>query len=204
MSVFITGTDTNIGKTIISAWICTHLRYAYFKPIQTGTDTDSDFISKVTSVPIYESTFYFPEPIAPHIAAKNTNKVIDISKISMPDNKKVLVEGAGGVLVPLHGSGIKIIDLIQSLELPAIVVASDTLGTINHTLLTLEALRARKIKVLGVIMNSTSKNKGLGYNAGAINHYGSVEILMNFPYLESITEESLSKIPVTKSLEQVL
>lgn len=226
MPIFITGTDTNVGKTIISSWICSILDWGYFKPIQTGTDNDSIFVSKVAKVPIYEPIFSFPEPISPHAAAKLNNKAIDISRIQLPrchenfthmvDRKqdqgispstkvmdKIIVEGAGGVLVPLQEDGIKMIDLIQFLGIPVIVVSRANLGTINHTLLTLEALRSRKIKVLGVVVNST-EGEHLEYNSEAIAKYGSVELLMNFPYLKDVSRESLLKIQMPEPMKHIL
>ncbi|KYH12631.1 dethiobiotin synthase [Neorickettsia sp. 179522] len=238
MAVFVTGTDTNVGKTIISSWICLHLGWDYFKPIQTGGSSDNGFIFSITGVPTYDSIFSFPEPIAPHVAAKINGRPIDISKIQLPkhrknlgekihstptieheqskftgaatqvkdwekENNNIVIEGAGGVLVPLQENGIKMVDLIQRLKVPVIIVSRATLGTINHTLLTLEALRAREIKVLGVVINSTCEDF-LEYSSKAIAEYGSTKILATFPHLKEVTRDSILSIKMHDSMKALL
>ncbi|QHD65302.1 ATP-dependent dethiobiotin synthetase BioD [Neorickettsia findlayensis] len=238
MAIFVTGTDTNVGKTIISSWICLHLGWDYFKPIQTGNSSDNGFIFSITGVPTYDSIFSFPEPIAPHVAAKINGRPIDIFKIQLPkhrkglgekihsiptieheqskfisaatqvkdrekENNNVVIEGAGGVLVPLQENGIKMVDLIQHLKVPVIIVSRSTLGTINHTLLTLEALRAREIKVLGVVINSTCEDF-LEYNSKAIAEYGSTKILATFPHLKEVTRDSILSIQMHDSMKALL
>ncbi|ACT69574.1 dethiobiotin synthase [Neorickettsia risticii str. Illinois] len=238
MAIFVTGTDTNVGKTIISSWICLHLGWDYFKPIQTGGNSDNSFISSITGVPAYDSIFSFSEPIAPHVAAKINGSSIDIFKIQLPkhrkslsnkidsipttehersnfisaatqtkdwekENNKIVIEGAGGVLVPLQKNGIKMVDLIRHLKVPVIIVSRSTLGTINHTLLTLEALRAREIKVLGVVINSTCE-ESLEYNSKAIAEYGSTEILATFPHLKEVTRDSILSVQMHDSMKTLL
>ncbi|ABD46510.1 ATP-dependent dethiobiotin synthetase BioD [Neorickettsia sennetsu] len=238
MAIFITGTDTNVGKTIISTWICLHLGWGYFKPIQTGGNSDSDFVSSTTGVPAYDSVFSFPDPIAPHVAAKMSGSSIDILKIQLPEyrkslsnkinsipttehgrskfisattqtkywekeNNKIVIEGAGGVLVPLQENGTKMVDLIQHLNVPVIIVSRSTLGAINHTLLTLEALQAREIKVLGIVINSMCEDF-LDYNSKAIAEYGSTEILATFPYLKEVTRDSILSVQMGDSMKALL
>lgn len=154
-SIFITGTDTNVGKTLVSSLFCYQLKYDYFKPIQTGECRDKLFVSdflKGTDNKVFEEAYYFKKPASPHISAKFEGAEIYMDRIKLPKGEKLIVEGSGGVLVPINDK-YYIIDLIKYLNLPVVVVARTALGTINHTLLTLEALSLRKIEILGVVLN---------------------------------------------------
>ncbi|MCC8369486.1 MAG: dethiobiotin synthase [Rickettsia endosymbiont of Oxypoda opaca] len=200
MQVFITGTNTNIGKTLISGWLCLHTGYEYFKPIQTGgyEHTDSQAISYLTGNKIHKEVYLYQEPLSPHLAAMFENEEIDISKIKLPKAKDLIVEGAGGLLVPINRNYL-MIDLIKLFSIPVILVASSELGTINHTLLSLEALRSRDIEILGCIVSGELNQ----YNCDAIEYYGATKILIQFPYLPEINKEVLSKIPLTQNLKQI-
>jgi dethiobiotin synthase len=172
---FVTGTDTNVGKTVIAAALALKLRATYWKPIQTGTLTDDDTLTveRLAGVAVAAPRFRLPEPLSPHAAAAAAGISIPLAAfLPPPAARPLVVEGAGGVLVPLNDTQL-IIDLIAALGFPAVVVARSTLGTINHTLLTLAALRVREIPVAGVILNGP-RNPG---NRQAIEHYGQVRIL---------------------------
>lgn len=201
MKIFITGTDTNIGKTLISSWICLHSGYEYFKPIQAGNIeiTDKKIVRKLSASKVHNENFIFKAALSPHLAAKLENKTINIEDIKLPTAENLLIEGAGGVLVPINENFL-IIDLIKKLGLPVIIVASSKLGTINHTCLTIEALRNRKIPILGIIMNGPSYPA----NKAAIEYYGKIKVLAEFPELISITKEQLINIPLSENLKQAL
>lgn len=201
MKVFITGTDTEVGKTFISSWLCLQTGYSYFKPIQTGSEVDSDkeVVSDLTGVKTYPESYLFKKPLSPHLAASLESEEIDIDNIKLPDTENLIVEGAGGVLVPIN-KNILMVDLMRSLKLPVIIVARSTLGTINHTLMTIEVLRSRGIEILGVILNGPENLD----NARSIEFYGRVSILANFPKLGSVTKESLCNIKLTKNLSNIL
>lgn len=200
MAIFITGTDTNVGKTIIGAWLCLQMNASYWKPIQSGyiDGTDSDFLH-VCGIYVYPEIYKFQNPLSPHVAAAMENIIIDPKNIHLPHNNKLIVEGAGGVLVPLTKNYL-LIDLIESLNLPVIIVARSTLGTINHTCLTLEALRKRKIPVVGVIMNGPYNE----LNNNAVEEYGNTNILASFPLLKSVDYQSLKSIPLSLQFKQIL
>lgn len=197
---FITGTDTNVGKTLVSAWFCLNTGYGYFKPIQTGyiEGTDSYFVSKIVESKIYKESYLFKEPISPHLAACHENIVIDITKIRLPKTQYLFVEGAGGLLVPINDRYC-MIDLIKQLNIPAILVCHSKLGAINHTLLSLEALRYRSINVCGIII-SGEKNQEI---CDTIEHYGQVEILGHLPFLKKINRETLKKITLSNKLKKI-
>lgn len=162
MKLFITGIGTDVGKTITSSIIVEALEADYWKPIQAGDLDHSDshkiqkFISNHKTV-IHESSYKLNTPASPHLAAKLDEVTIDLKEIKEPKTKNNLViEGAGGVFVPLNSSDC-IIDLIQK-DYKVIVVSRHYLGSINHTLLTIEALKNRKIKIAGIIF-SGDENK---------------------------------------------
>ena len=157
MKLFITGISTDVGKTIASAIITEALEADYWKPIQAGDleNSDSHFIkSKITNQKsiIFPNAYQFYTPASPHFAAELDGITIDLKNIIEPKTTNHLViEGAGGVFVPLNNTDV-VIDLIQP-DYKVIVVSRHYLGSINHTLLTIEALKSRKINIAGIIFN---------------------------------------------------
>ncbi len=203
MQIFVTGTDTNIGKTIISSWLCLKAGYQYFKPIQTGSieGTDSDFVRLIAKIKTHQESYIYQAPLSPHLAAKQENQEINIENIKLPAVDNLIIEGAGGVLVPINHEFL-MIDLIEKFKLPVIIVSPSKLGTINHTLLTIKALNLRKIEILGVIMNNVADNDN--GNIEAIEFYGQVKILSSFPKLKEITNDSLKSVGFNLELQNLL
>ncbi|MEG0036618.1 MAG: dethiobiotin synthase [Victivallaceae bacterium] len=201
MNVFISGTDTNVGKTIISSWLALHMGFAYFKPIQTGTEEsrDSETVVALSGAKIYPESFSYRKPISPHLAANIENDNIDLNQIVVPQDTDLIVEGIGGVLVPLN-SDVFVIDLIRKLEMPVLLVACTRLGTINHTLLSLEVLRSRNIEVLGVIMNGKPDFE----NKKAIESYGNTTVVAEFPIMSEICYNSLKCFKLPDKLNRLL
>lgn len=162
MKLFITGIGTDVGKTITSAIITQSLEADYWKPIQAGDLDNSDshkiqrYIDNDKTV-IHENSYKLNTPASPHLAAKIDGITIDLKQIIEPKTKNHLViEGAGGLLVPLNDND-SIIDLIQN-DYKVILVSRHYLGSINHTFLSFEALKSRNIKVDGIIF-SGDENK---------------------------------------------
>ena len=157
MKLFVTGIGTDVGKTIAAAIITEALHADYWKPIQAGDidNSDSHKIEKYlsnTQSKIHQNSYLLQTPASPHLAAKLDGIVIDLKKIKEPKTTNhLVVEGAGGILVPLNDTE-TIADLIQP-DYKVIVVSRHYLGSINHTLLSIEALRQRNIKVAGIIFN---------------------------------------------------
>ena len=165
--LFVTGTDTEVGKTTCALLLLKALRdkfftmpITYYKPVQTGTDlgTDSDFISKYLEdeITVAKESYCFPEPISPNRAAKIHNHSIEIDTIER-DYKKIsegicVLEGAGGLQVPLSEK-LRIYSIPKALKVPIVVVASTKLGTINHTLLTVESAQREGLDVKGIILS---------------------------------------------------
>jgi len=197
---FVTGTDTDVGKTVVSSWLLVHLDALhhegyYWKPVQAGTEpeTDAATVRRVAEIPedrIFAEAYILPEAIAPHEAARRAGISIEMAKLEAPVSDRLLVvEGAGGILVPLSDDGF-VIDLATQLNLPVVLVARSTLGTINHTLLSLEALRRRGVDLAGVVINGPETP----HNRAAIERYGQVEVITEIPWLETISRSSLLQI----------
>jgi dethiobiotin synthase len=194
---FVTGTDTGVGKSVVSAWLLHRHEAAYWKPIQSGAgsgeESDSAFVRRLSGLPegrFYPSAYTLALPRSPHEAARKEGVEIDLEQLSLPVGKRPLVvEGAGGILVPLNDKQF-MLDLMAHLGLPVILVARTTLGTINHTLLSLAALRSRGLTVAGVILNGVPDAE----NRQAIQQYGQVTVLADLPPLHPLTQETLLQI----------
>lgn len=201
MQIFITGTDTNVGKTVVSSWLCLQAGYDYFKPIQTGLNEgrDSVLVSEYSGAYIYTESYCYQAPISPHLAASAEHETIDIQRIQLPPSKNLIIEGAGGVLVPINSNTL-MIDLIQQFNVPVILVVASRLGMINHALLSLEALRSRRIPVLGVIVTGEVNDA----SNRTIEDYGHTSILAQLPLLSHVNKASLSHVPLGSRLSSII
>ncbi len=194
--LFVTGTDTDVGKTFISAILTLGLRAKYWKPIQSGTieGTDSKLIEQITGLSadhFYPEGYLLTQPLSPHAAAAIDGIEIDITKLNLPGHpdEALIVEGAGGVMVPIDDQHF-ILDVIQRFALPALVVSRSALGTINHTVLTLDRLRLAGVPIAGVVMNG-KLNPG---NKQAIEHYGQTKVIAEIEPLEIVSPGKLLDI----------
>ncbi len=193
--VFVTGTDTEVGKTLVAAMLVSGLDGYYWKPIQSGADegTDTEWVKRKTGHPgdrFFPETYRLKGFMSPHAAAMMENVNVELSAIRMPDlevSKHLVIEGAGGLMVPLDDRWL-IIDLIRKLAAPVLLVARSGLGTINHTLLSLEKLKNYDIDVFGVVMNGP-RNDG---NRKAIEDFGKTKVLAQIEPMEKINTETLA------------
>jgi dethiobiotin synthetase len=194
---FVTGTDTGVGKTVVSALLCAALDAIYWKPIQTGTREGMDRsavlrlaqLSRARTVP---EAYRFAPPVSPHLAARRAGVRIDLRRIKMPHlflRENLIAEGAGGTLVPINGTQL-MTRLMRHLGLPVLLVTRTTLGTINHTLLSLAALRAARLDIHGVIMVGKPNQE----NRKAIERYGHVEVVGAVPQLKQIHRRALLEV----------
>ena len=148
----VTGTDTGLGKTVFAAALTGALNGIYWKPIQAGLagGTDSEIAARLSGAPVLPELYRFKLAASPHKAAAAEGIKMDPAKLVLPKTKApLIVEGAGGLLVPLNATTLYI-DLFKRWKTPLILCARTSLGTINHTLLSLEAIRTRKIPLLGI------------------------------------------------------
>jgi dethiobiotin synthetase len=191
---FVTGTGTGIGKTVVSALLCAALDAYYWKPIQTGMREGSDRrtvarLAERPSAKLLPEAYRFLPPVSPHLAARKAGVAIELNQIRTPDigvRENLIVEGAGGALVPINETEL-MTDLMKHLGLPVLLVARTTLGTINHTLLSLAALRSARLQVRGVIM----AGKPNAENCKAIEHYGTIAVVGSVPWLNRINRATL-------------
>lgn len=155
--IFITGIGTDVGKTVVSAILCDWLQANYWKPIQSGDPEGGDSktlknLVSHSSFEIFKEAYTFDAPLSPHAAAKLEGKKIKVDSIIPPESKNpIIMEGAGGLLVPLNYGNETICDLIIHLKAQVIVVVKEYLGNINHTLLTISHLEKHNIKITGLV-----------------------------------------------------
>jgi malonyl-CoA O-methyltransferase len=193
--VFVTGTDTGAGKTIVAAALVRALAARYWKPVQSGLDELPGGDTAVVAALTGHRPEDFPPPayafraaLAPDQAAAAQGARLDPARIVLPATGGFLVvEGAGGLLVPLDGTTL-MIDLAARLGLPIVLAARTGLGTINHTLLSLEALRHRGLPVAGVVFSGADQPATLA----AIARLGGVPVLGRIPVLDPLTAAALA------------
>lgn len=194
MILAVVGTDTGVGKTVVSALLAASWAArgpaAYWKPVATGAEEDRDAATVARlagpGVEVLPETYLFPAPLSPHLAARLAGGRIDPERVlaelgrhrAVP-GRALVVEGVGGLLVPLTEEGYLLIDLLAAARLPCLLVARSTLGTINHTLLSLEALRARDLPVAGIVLVGPPNPE----NRRAIERLGGVPVVAEVPPL---------------------
>jgi dethiobiotin synthetase len=153
MNYFITGIDTDSGKTLVSAILCKALHYNYWKPIQSGLPKDSDTVKGLTPETfVYAERHLLKTPASPHASAKIDGVTININDFQLPATDKLIIEGAGGCMVPINDTHF-VIDIAKHLNASIILVADLYLGSINHTLLTSSYLKSNNLPVKGLIFN---------------------------------------------------
>ncbi len=193
--LFVTGTDTEIGKTMVSAILMAGLRGKYWKPIQCGLMgiTDTEWVREKTGLAAEHfcpETYTLKLPISPHASAAHDGVRIELEAFTAPEtgeSESLIIEGSGGVMVPLNERDF-MTDLIKRLDVPVLLVSSSALGTINHTLLSLERLRREGLHVTGVVMNGPRNP----VNRKAIEDYGEVKVLAEIEFLPVIDPETLA------------
>jgi dethiobiotin synthetase len=194
-NIFVTGIGTDVGKTIISAVLTEALNADYWKPIQSGytEGCDSERVKKLISNPLskfHKERYLLKEPLSPHVAAILENIEISLKEFSLPktENRNLVIEGAGGILVPINNDHV-IADLIEKFDAEVIVVSRNYLGSINHTLLTLNELERRKLKLKGIIFNG---NSNLATESIILKKY-QFDFVGRVNYYEEFTKETTLK-----------
>jgi len=191
--LFVTGIGTGIGKTVVAAILTESLKADYWKPIQSG-DLDNSDTMKVKSLVCNEETVFHPEryrltqPFSPHKSADLDGIEINISDFKLPETSNTLIiEGAGGLMVPLNNTHL-MIDLIEKLNADVILVVRHYLGSINHTLLSLEALYSRNITIRAIIFNGDSD----AYSEDVIKAHSKGELTIAIPQLLSLNKQTVA------------
>jgi dethiobiotin synthetase len=184
----VTGTDTGIGKTIFSAALAQATGTPYWKPIQSGLEdeTDSEVVARLASVPIRPEAYRLVTPASPHLAAEIDDVNIDVETL-VPPPGDLIVEGAGGALVPVTRTTLYA-DLFAKWQVPVIVCARTALGTINHSLLTIEALKARGVPIHGLAFLGDAVED----SEAIIADISGVRRLGRLPVIDPLTPETLA------------
>jgi dethiobiotin synthetase len=190
--LIVAGTDTGIGKTVLSALLTLALDGCYWKPVQSGLEeeTDSEAVSRMTRLDaerILPEAYRLERPLSPDQSARIDGVTIDLARLAPPRVERTLViEGAGGLLVPLSDDLLQI-DFFASLGAPLVLAARSGLGTLNHTLLSLEASRARGIEVMGIVMIGPEHR----LNIGSLERWAGAPVIGMIPPLEAIDRDAL-------------
>lgn len=192
----VAGTGTDVGKTVVSAILCGQFEADYWKPVSSGSEdgpVDDQMMSRLIaggSSRIHSSTYTFRKSLSPHIAAHLDGQRVEIDQLKVPNTERpLIIELAGGVAVPLNDTQTNL-ELMAHWMLPVVVVSRHYLGSINHTLLTLEALRSREIPIAGVVFNGEE----LPDTERIIQDMAKVTVWGRVPYLTEVTPEALRKI----------
>lgn len=188
----VTGTDTEIGKSVFSAALTQALGAHYWKPVQAGLEEGGDLsrVAELATLPperIIGEAYRLTTPCSPHLAAQIDGVRIDPDRLALPPQRPLIVEGAGGALVPLN-EDLLYADMFARWDLPVVVVARTSLGTINHSLLTLEALRSRGVSVHGVAFIGDAVDD----SEATICRLGHVRRLGRLPFLATLDAPSLA------------
>lgn len=191
--IVVTGTDTGIGKTVFAAGLAGLLDAAYWKPVQSGMEngTDARTVAQLAGLPIdrvLPEAWRLTRPFSPHRAAELDGVEIDAAALVLPEvNRPLVVEGAGGLMVPVNRKTL-FIDVFVRWRAPVVLCARTELGTINHTLLSIEALRRRSVPLLGVAFIGDE----MADTQRTIAEMGTVRVLGRLPRLEPLTEQALA------------
>ncbi len=203
--IIICGTDTDVGKTIVSSFFVQGLKGIYWKPIQSGTEegTDTKTVCNLLNLEpnrYISERYKFKAPVSPHWAAEQESGFIEPSNLKLPDlDELLIIETAGGLMVPLNRDWLQI-DQLKVWGAPIILVARTGLGTLNHTLLSLEALRHRNLVVLGIVLNGPPHND----NPKTLEQFGDTKILASLPIFDEVNTKVLSQEWNKQQLDQKL
>ena len=208
---FISGTGTNVGKTIISSVLVKKLGADYFKPIQCGknisSETDSDVVKKLCpKVKIFTESYFFIKPESPNIASQKENKKVELKELlkirKEKTNNKIIIEGAGGLQVPINDNYL-MSDVAKKFNLPLILVAKTSLGTINHTLMSIQIIKEKKINFCGIVFIGNNREETIK----TIKLFGErilknkIKIIGIVPKVKKITRKSIDNFTKLLSIK---
>lgn len=194
-SYFVSAIGTDSGKTLVSAILVNALKAVYWKPIQCGFPKDSDTIKELTNGQshILPDGRVFKTPASPHFAARKEDQYIHVSEFKLPNhNGPMIVEGAGGLMVPINDNE-TMAELILQLQLPLVLVINHYLGSLNHSLLTLEVINVKKIPLAGIVFNGVDFQDA----EPIILKRTNAPVLFRLPTLESVNSKTVGSFSQT-------
>lgn len=195
LRLVVCGTDTDVGKTVVSAWLVQGLNASYWKPVQSGLadGSDSQRLQQLLDLPperLIPEAYRLQQPVSPHWAAELDGVRLEPGRLrlpTLPQSQPLVVESAGGLLVPLRRDWLQI-ELIESWRLPVLLVGRSGLGTLNHCLLSIEALRQRCIPLLGLVLNGPAHPD----NPRTLEELAGVPVLAQLPHLAPLDAAALA------------
>lgn len=188
---FITGIDTDAGKSIVSAILVQKLKADYWKPVQAGEPTDSNFVRSMIDpeLIVHPEGIILEHPMSPHAAAERENVVVKRDQFSVPKTENTLIiEGAGGIMVPINSSEF-VIDFAKDFDTEVVLVSRNYLGSINHTMLSIEYLKSHDFKIKGIVFNDEPNPETESF----ILNYSGLNCLGHIPKMKEITPQEISK-----------
>ena len=193
MQYFVSAIGTDSGKTLVSAILAEALKADYWKPVQAGFPRDTDTVMSLvdnTDSRFHPEAYLLQNPMSPHAAAKIEGVNLSISSMVIPNvDKPLVIEGAGGLMVPLNDKDF-IIDLPNTWNIPVVLVANLYLGSINHTLLSVDCLKNKGVNVKGIVFNGPSNQE----SEEIILEYSSYPLLLRVPQLEEVNKDTVSTL----------
>lgn len=193
MRYFVTGIDTEVGKTVVSAVLAQALTANYWKPIQIGDldNSDSHKIENLVSkkIVIYPESYRLSQPLSPHLSAKIDQKEIKLKNIVPPSSTKLIIEGAGGVMVPIDEKGTYITDMLSFCDAEVILVTKNYLGSINHTLLSIQYLQSKNYKIKGIVVTGEENKE----TEAIITKNTGVPILFHVPFTDELSKQFIKE-----------
>lgn len=199
MQVFITAIGTDSGKTVVSAIFTQALGAMYWKPIQAGFPRDTETVQQLVGNPksrFLNEAYLLTQPMSPHAAAQIDEVLLKVENIQKPESTHLVVEGAGGILVPINDTQF-VIDIAAHLNLPVVLVCNLYLGSINHSLLSLMELQRRNVPLLGIVFNGPPN----AASEHIIEQYAQVPVLLRIPQSENVSPEWISAQAKTLSAQ---
>ncbi|WP_109831237.1 dethiobiotin synthase [Reichenbachiella versicolor] len=190
---FVTGIDTDAGKTIASAILTEKLKADYWKPIQAGFPTDSDTIRSLVSkdINVLPEGIILKAPMSPHAAAELEKINLQARDITIPKSQKhnIIIEGAGGLMVPINSKEF-VIEFAKQFDAEVILISRNYLGSINHTMLSIEYLKSNNYNIKGIIFNDTPNEATESF----ILNYSGLKCLGHIPKIENITPQAIHEL----------
>lgn len=199
--LYVTGTDTDVGKTVVSALLCSLGGYTYWKPVQAGAPGDREVVVGLAGVPSLPERWALRRAASPHAAARDDGIVLDPAELALPAVERLLVEGAGGWCVPYREAPLCFqAEFVRALNLPVLVVARSSLGTLNHSFLTLRALREDGMDCVGLLLvgppHPENERDLARWGAPVLGRVDRVEELRrDFPALRAALKRQLGSFP---------
>lgn len=193
MRYFVTGIDTDIGKTIVSSILVQALSASYWKPIQSGDLDNSDSIKVANliskKVNIYPESYRLTQPLSPHLSAKKDRVEISLKNIIPPTSTNLIIEGAGGVMVPIDEKGTYVTDILSYCDAEVILVTKNYLGSINHTLLSIHYLQSKNYKIKGIVVTGDKNEE----TEAIITKNTGVPILFRIPIADELSKAFIKR-----------